>query len=578
MTTTTEATVAEGSPSGTGPTAGKPAMTRRETLEAMSGILLGMFVALLATSVVSSSLPKIVSELHGSGSSYTWVVTATLLTTTITTPIWGKLADMTNRKLLVQVALVVAVLSSAAAGLSQNVGELILFRAFQGIGAGGLTALGTVLIADIVSPRERGKYMGLMGGVMAISMVGGPILGGTLTDSIGWRWDFFVGLPFAIVAIAVLQKTLHLPKRTKGDSKIDYWGAGLIAAGVALLLLWVTFAGSNFDWLSWQTFAMVGGSLVLLAAAALVEKRLGTQAIIPMHLFKNRTFVLAVIASIAVGVAMFGSTVFLSQYIQIAKGRTPTESGLLTIPMVAGMLVSSVVVGQLIARTGRYKYFMVAGGALLTTGLLLMSTIDYQTSFVTVGIFLAILGIGVGMLMQNLVLAVQNELDVHEVGAGTATVAFFRTLGGTIGVSVLGAVLTTKVTSSLTEGLAKLGVTTGLSSGSSLPEVNTLPGPVRTVVERAYGDGVAEIFLVAAPLALVTVIACLLLKEIPLGTKSGVELMLDEQDGAAGGGLTAAQAEHRAELDAAMSVVAPTSSEEPEPRHAARQDAGVGQG
>jgi MFS family permease len=271
---------------------------------------------------------------------------------------------------------------------------------------------------------------------------------------------------------------------------------------------------------------------------------------------------------------MFGSTVFLSQYIQIAKGRTPTESGLLTIPMVAGMLVSSVVVGQLIARTGRYKYFMVAGGALLTTGLLLMSTIDYRTSFVIVGIFLAVLGIGVGMLMQNLVLAVQNTLDVHEIGAGTATVAFFRTLGGTIGVSVLGAVLTTKVTSSLTAGLEKLGVSSDLAGGGTLPQVNTLPGPVRTVVERAYGDGVAEIFLVAAPLALVTVIACLLLKEIPLGTKSGVELML-EDDGPvpAEGDLSAPQAERRAELDTAMSLVAPTSSEEPDEPRAVRQDA-----
>ncbi|MGC5167405.1 MDR family MFS transporter [Luteimicrobium sp. DT211] len=562
MTTTSEATVAEGSPSSTGRATEKPAMTRRETLEAMSGILLGMFVALLATSVVSSSLPRIVSELDGSGSSYTWVVTATLLTTTIATPIWGKLADMTNRKLLIQVAMVIAVLSAAAAGLSQNVGELIVFRAFQGIGAGGLTALGTVLIADIVSPRERGKYMGLMGGVMGISMVGGPILGGVLTDSVGWRWDFFVGLPFAVIAIAVLQKTLHLPKRSRGGARIDYWGASLIAAGVALLLLWVTFAGTNYDWLSWQTFAMVGGALVLLAVAVVVEQRLGTQAIIPMHLFKNRTFVLAVIASIAVGVAMFGSTVFLSQYIQIAKGRTPTESGLLTIPMVAGMLLSSIVVGNLIARTGRYKYFMVAGGALLTTGLLLMSTIDYQTSFVTVGIFLAILGIGVGMLMQNLVLAVQNTLDVHEVGSGTATVAFFRTLGGTIGVSVLGAALTTKVTDQISSGLAKLGVDAGLSGGGTLPEVDKLPGPVRTVVEQAYGDGVAHVFLIAAPLALVTVIACLLLKEIPLGTKSGVELLQEENDAA--GELSAAGAEHRAELDTAMSVVAPVSSEEPD--------------
>ncbi|MFC8731821.1 MDR family MFS transporter [Luteimicrobium sp. NPDC057192] len=574
MTTTTEAAVSQGSPSTTGRHSDKPAMSRRETLEAMSGILLGMFVALLATSVVSSSLPKIVSELHGSGSSYTWVVTATLLTTTITTPIWGKLADMTNRKLLIQLALIITVLSSAAAGLSQGVGELIAFRAFQGIGAGGLTALGTVLIADIVSPRERGKYMGLMGGVMAISMVGGPILGGTLTDSIGWRYNFFVGLPFAIAAIAVLQKTLHLPKRSKGDAKIDYWGAALISVGVALLLLWVTFAGTNFDWISWQTFAMVGGAVVALVAALLVEKHEKLDAIIPLHLFKNSTFVLAVVASIAVGVAMFGSSVFLSQYIQIAKGKTPTESGLLTIPMVVGTFLASIVIGNLIARTGRYKYFMVTGGVLLTGGLLLMSTIDYQTSFVTLSVFLFVVGVGTGMLMQNLVLAVQNTLDVHEIGSGTATVAFFRTLGGAIGVSVLGAVLNTKVTDSIAAGLAHLGIDS-MGSGGALPEISQLPAPVATVVEKAYGDGVAEIFLIAAPLALIAAIACLFLKEIPLGTKSGVELLQEEAAGA--GDLTPAQAEQRAELDTAMSVVAPVSSEETGERPADRvQSAGQG--
>ncbi|GAA4850636.1 MDR family MFS transporter [Luteimicrobium xylanilyticum] len=564
MTTTTETAVSGASPADTARPGEKPAMTRRETLEAMSGILLGMFVALLATSVVSSSLPRIVSELNGSGSSYTWVVTATLLTTTITTPIWGKLADMTNRKLLIQLALVVAVLSSAAAGLSQNVGELILFRAFQGVGAGGLTALGTVLIADIVSPRERGKYMGLMGGVMAVSMVGGPILGGTLTDSIGWRWDFFVGLPIAIVAIAVLQKTLHLPKRTKGDSRIDYWGAALISVGVALLLLWVTFAGSNFDWVSWQTFAMVGGAVVALVAAILVEKHEGTDAIIPLHLFKNSTFVLAVVASIAVGVAMFGASVFLSQYIQIAKGKTPTQSGLLTIPMVVGVFLASLVIGNLIARTGRYKWFMVTGGVLLTVGLLLMGTIDYRTSFVTLSVYLFVIGVGTGMLMQNLVLAVQNTLDVHEIGSGTASVAFFRTLGGAIGVSVLGAVLNTRVTSSIADGLTKLGITMPGGSGGTLPEIDKLPAPVATVVEKAYGDGVAEIFLIAAPLALVAAIACVFLKEIPLGTKSGVELLQEGADAA--GERSATEAEHRAELDTAMSVVAPTSSEEPDER------------
>ncbi|MBE7702048.1 MFS transporter [Oerskovia sp. Sa1BUA8] len=506
-------------------------MTRKEVLESLSGILLGMFVSVLATSVVSSSLPKIISDLEGSQSSFTWVVTATLLTTTISTPIWGKLADLTNRKVLIQLALVVSVLASALAGLSQNVGTLITFRALQGIGAGGLMALAMVLISDIISPRERGKYMGLMGGIMAVSQIGGPLLGGVLTDTVSWRLNFFVGLPFAIAAIVVLQRTLHLPPIPRRIVKIDYWGALLISVGVSTLLLWVTFAGNTFEWVSWQSAVMVIGSLLALVAAVLVEKS-AAEPIIPLHLFKNRTFVLAVLASVAVGVAMFGTAVFLSQYMQVARGRTATESGLLTIPMIIGTFVASTLIGQLITRTGRYKAFMVAGGVLLVGSLFALSTIDYQTSFVLISIYLFALGASMGMLMQNLVLAVQNTLDISEMGAGTATVAFFRTLGGTIGVSVLGAVLASKVTSSIQAGLASMGVPSD-ARGGTVPDVNTLPAPMRDLVERAYGDGIADIFLVAVPLAVIGLICVLFLKEVPLGTKSGLDERL-ERDLAAG--------------------------------------------
>ncbi|MBD8078852.1 MFS transporter [Cellulosimicrobium arenosum] len=504
-------------------------MTRRETLESLSGILLGMFVAILASSIVSSSLPKIISDLDGSQSSYTWVVTATLLAMTISTPIWGKLADLTNRKVLIQIALVVAVVSSALAGLSQNVGTLITFRAFQGLGAGGLMALATVLVADIISPRERGKFMGLMGGIMAVSQIGGPLLGGVLTDTVSWRLNFFVGLPFALAAIVVLQRTLHLPKVARRVVKIDYWGAGLISAGVATLLLWVTFAGNNFEWLSWQTFVMVGGALAALVAAVLVE-RVTPEPIIPLGLFKNRTFVLAVVASVAVGVAMFGTAVFLSQYMQVARGKTPTESGLLTIPMIIGTFVASMLFGQLITRFGRYKAIMVSGAVLLTVSLFALSTIDYHTSFVLISLFLFGLGSSMGMLMQNLVLAVQNTLDVSEMGSGTSTVAFFRTLGGAIGVSVLGAVLASSVSTSIQSGLTRLGVPAeSMGGASAVPDVSTLPGPIRDLVEKSYGDGIAEIFLVAVPLALVALVAVSFLKEIPLGTKTGLQERLERE-------------------------------------------------
>ncbi len=503
-------------------------MTHREVLESLSGILLGMFVSILATSVVSSSLPRIVTDLQGSEQSYTWVVTATLLTTTITTPIWGKLADLFSRKLLIQLALAISVLSSAAAGLSHTVGELIAMRAVQGIGAGGLTALATVLIADIISPRERGRYMGLMGGIMGIGMVGGPLLGGVITDGPGWRWNFFVGLPFAVAAIVVLQATLHLPHLKRRQAKIDYLGALTLSAGVALLLLWVTFAGSEFDWNSWQTYAMVGGAVLLLAATVWIENR-AAEPIVPMHLFRNGTFVLAVVASVAVGIAMFGSSVFLSQYMQLARGKTPTQSGLLTIPMILGLFISSTLSGRVITRTGRYKAFMVAGSVLLAGGLGLMGTIDYHTSFVLVSLYMFVLGAGVGMLMQNLVLAVQNTLDVKEIGSGTAAVAFFRTLGGAIGVSVLGAVLSHRVQDLLVKGLVAMGIDPSAlgGSGASIPDLSTLPAPVKDLVEHSFGDGVAELFLIGAPIALVALVAVLFLREVPLGRKSGIEQALE---------------------------------------------------
>ena len=512
-----------------GGTAQAPArMTHREILEALSGILLGIFVSMLATSVVSSSLPRIISDLHGSQSSFTWVVVATLLTTTVSTPIWGKLADLVDRKNLIQLALIITVLSSAAAGLSHNVEMLIAMRAFQGIGAGGLTALGTVLIADIISPRERGKYMGLMGAVMGVAMIGGPLLGGVLTDGPGWRWNFFVGLPFAVAAIIVLQRTLHLPVLRRRSVTIDYAGALLISAGVTTLLLWVTFAGSKFDWVSWQTAVMVIGALALLTFAVWVESR-AAEPIIPLRLFANRTVVLALVASISVGVALFGTSVFLSQYMQVARGKTPTISGLLMIPMILGQLISSTISGRIVSRTGRYRTLMITGATTLTIGLGLMGTIRYDTSFVLVGVYMFVLGVGVGALMQNLVLAAQNTLEIQDIGSGTATVAFFRTLGGAVGVSALGAVLGSRVTTLVIAGLTRLRIDVSALSGGTdaIPDVSTLPGPIRTVVEASYGQAVADLFLVAVPIALVALVAVLFLKEVPLGHRSGVELRLE---------------------------------------------------
>jgi EmrB/QacA subfamily drug resistance transporter len=519
-------TAARTAPPVTPPRPDGPAMTHREILEAMSGLLLGMFVAILSSTVVSTSLPRIVSDLGGSQSGYTWVVTSTLLALTVSTPIWGKLADLFDRKLLVQTGLLIFVTGSVLAGLSTSMGWLISCRVIQGIGVGGMTALVQVILSDLVSPRERGRYSGYLGAVFGVGTVAGPLLGGVITDSFGWRWCFYVGVPFAVAAFVVLQRTLHLPRRRR-EVSIDYLGAALIAGGVSSLLIWVSLAGQQYDWLSWQTGVLVAAGLVLLVAAVLVE-RSAREPLVPLHLFKQRTVVLAVIASIAVGIAMFGTTVFLSQYMQIARGKSPTESGLLTIPMVVGLFAASTVIGRRVTRTGRYKRFMLVGTGLLTAGLALMGTLDETTSLVELGAFMVLVGAGVGMLMQNLVLVVQNAVAQTEIGAGSSLIAFFRSLGGAIGVSVLGALLATKASSSISAGLAAGGISAPAgSAGGRVPDVSTLPAPVAHVVEHAYGTGIAEIFLAAAPLGLVAMVAIALMREVALGTKSGIELASD---------------------------------------------------
>lgn len=513
-------------------------MSHRQVLESLSGLLLGMFVSILAGTVVSTSLPLIISDLKGDQNAYTWVVTATLLATTVSTPLWGKFADLFNRKLLIQLALALFVIGSAAAGFSQDTNMLIVFRVFQGLGAGGLAALSQIIMADIISPRERGKYAGLFGGVMAIGTVGGPLLGGVVTDAFGWRWNFFIALPVAIVAIVLLQVTLRLPAHPKRTVKIDYLGAVLIAGGVSLLLIWVSLAGKNFEWASWETAVMVGGSVVLLIAAVITELTVA-EPIIPMGMFKNRTFSLAVVASISVGVSMFGVAVFLAQYMQLSRGATPTQSGLLTIPMMAGLLIASTIFGGIISRTGKWKAIMVTGGVLAVVGTALLSTLRYDTNLVLVGVFMAILGAGLGMLMQNLVLVVQNSIDIKNLGVATSAVTFFRSLGGTVGVSVLGSMLGTVIADRIKDGIAGLApadqaIAAQALAGGTIPQVNSLPDAVRVVVESAYGIGVGDVFLYSIPLAVITLIAVLLLPNAPLGTMNAVQRKSEPSDVVAG--------------------------------------------
>jgi EmrB/QacA subfamily drug resistance transporter len=509
-------------------------MSHRQVLEALSGMLLAMFVAFLSSTVVSNALPTIITELRGTQNQYTWVITATLLASTASTPIWGKLADLFSKKLLIQLSIVIFIVGSMLAGLAQSVDTLIAWRVLQGVGLGGLQALVQIAMAAMISPRERGRYSGLLGAVMAVATVGGPLLGGLLVDTswLGWRWCFYVGVPFAAVALVLLQRTLHLPVTVRAVT-IDYLGAAFLTAGVSALLIWVTLAGGTFGWASVETALFLGGAALAIAAFLVTETR-AAEPIVPLRLFRDRTTTLAIIASVAVGMAMFGSTVFLGQYLQISRGYSPTEAGLLTIPMVGGLLISSTVSGLLITRYGRWKAYLAAGTVLVVAGFVLLATIDHETGMVPFSLFLFVLGVGIGMSMQNLVLAVQNTVAATDLGAASSAVAFFRSLGGTIGVSVLGAVLSNHVGDLIRGGLARIPGAAGAAGGGDvgLADLADAPAPVRELIRVSYGDATGRVFLVSAVVALVAVLAVLFIREVALRTDTGDERERAERAGA----------------------------------------------
>ncbi len=502
-----------------------PVHGKREVTQAMSGLMLGMFVAILAGTVVSNALPRIVAELQGSQSVFAWIVTTELLAMTATVPLWGKLADIYSRKLLIQASLSLFVLGSLIAGFSQNIEMLIVSRVVQGLGAGGVTALATIVMAAMIPPRELGRYSGLFGAVFGVGTVAGPLIGGVLVDTswLGWRWCFFIGVPFSLAAIWLLQRTLHLPVVRKENVKIDYLGAVLIVSGVSTLLIWSSLAGSKFDWWSGWTALLVTTGVALLVAAVWVESR-AHDPIIPLSIFRNRTVALTTVASALVGVAMFGGTVFLSQYFQLSLGKTPTQAGLLGLPLIIGLLVSSTVAGQLITKYGKWKAFLVSGGVVMVGGMLLLSTITAQTTVFMVSVHMFVLGVGVGLMMQNLVLAAQNDVPARDLGATTSTLTFFRSLGGAIGVSALGAVLANKVMSLTEEKFGPIAA----SGGDRVPDISVLPPQIKAVIAEIYATATAEIFLVGAPFAVLALLAVVFIKEKPLKEQSGDDRLAAE--------------------------------------------------
>jgi EmrB/QacA subfamily drug resistance transporter len=499
-------------------TAPEVELTHREILVVMSGLMLGMLVAALGQTVVATALPTIVGELGGQDQ-LAWVVSATLLTSTASTPLWGKLSDLYGRRPLFQAAIVVFLLGSVLCGLSQTMAQLIGFRAVQGLGIGGLMALSQAIIGDIVSPRERGRYQGYIGSVFGVASVAGPLIGGFLVDGPGWRWCFYVGVPIGIAAYAVTSRVLTMPF-TRRDHQIDYVGAALIVGGVSLLLLLLSLGGTEFEWGSAEIAGMAVGSVVLLALAVVQERR-AAEPIIPPRLFRIPTFRITSLAGFIVGVAMFGAIVYLPQYLQIVKGQSPTRSGLLTIPLMIGLMAMSIGSGRMITKTGRYKVFPVVGLIVVAVGLGLFSLLGVDTPLPVAGAYMLVLGAGLGMVMQVLVLAVQNAVEHRDLGTATSAATFFRSMGGALGVAVFGALLSDRLGRYIPERLAAAGVEAGAGRSDLLgtPDaIAALPGPVRDAVLGGFADSLSDLYTIAIPIALVGFVVVLFLPELPLRT------------------------------------------------------------
>ncbi|MFI0405419.1 MDR family MFS transporter [Actinomadura sp. 3N508] len=510
----------------------RPQYTHRQILEILSGLMLAMLTAMISNSVIATALPTIVGDLGGQDQ-LSWVASASLLTMTASTPLWGKLSDIAGRKLMFQTALIIFVVASVCAGMSQGIGQLIAARAGQGLGAGGLSALAQVILGDVVEPRQRGRYAGFMGAVFGVATVAGPLVGGFIVDAdaLGWRWCFYVCVPLAILAFFVIQRVLKLP-RTRRDTSIDVFGAFTITGGAATLMLLLSMGGKQFAWNSAWTYVLLGATIALLVLA-IVAERTARDPILPPRLFRNRTFVLTSLVSICVGMAMFGVMIYMPQYLQIAKGMSPTASGLMTLPLVIGMLITSTTSGQIITRTGRYKIFPVAGTFCVVVAMILLARLHTDSPKTLIGADLAVLGIGMGLTLQILILAAQNAASTADLASTTSGISFFRNLGGAMGVAAFGAILTNRVASEIASGFQAAGIRQAPGGDLGSPDdIQMLPGPVRDIVRDAFTNSLETVFIAGIPVAIIGFLAVLALKEVPLRGSSGRAEAVKEASGA----------------------------------------------
>ena len=481
-------------------------LTNRQLQLVFAGLISGVLLAALDQTIVATALPTIVGDLGGLAH-LSWVVTAYLLASTTSTPLYGKISDLYGRKTVFQAAIVIFLVGSALSGLAQSMGQLIAFRAVQGLGAGGLMALAIAIIGDVVSPRERGRYQGYIGAVFAVASVAGPLLGGFFVDHLTWRWAFYVNLPVGVAALLVTSVALDLPFRRTGHT-VDYLGAALLVAGVTCVLLVTVWGGDRYEWGSPTILGLAAMGALLLGAFAVQEQRT-SEPVLPPRLFRDPVFRVATATLFLIGVAMFGAIVFLPLFLQVVVGASATSSGLLLLPLMAGIVASSVVVGRVISRTGRYRWYPVAGTALMTIAMGLLATMDANTSRTTASWYVAVLGVGLGTVMPVMILAVQNAVDQRDLGTATSAATFSRSMGGSFGVALFGAVLASRLAHQLP------GVDPEALQASP-SQLRTLPPAAHQLVVEAVAQSLHVVFLAAIPVALAAFLVVLFLRERPL--------------------------------------------------------------
>ena len=515
------------SPTSTATPAETEGFTHRQILMIMSGLMLGMFLAALDQTIVATALPTIVGDFHRSDL-LSWVITAYLLASTASTPLWGKAGDLYGRKRVFQLAIVVFLVASALCGASQNMFELIAFRGLQGVGGGGLLSLAFAIIGDVIPPRERGRYQGYFGAVFGVSSVVGPLAGGFAVDNLSWRYIFYVNLPLGIVALIVTNRVLRLPVR-KREVKIDWLGALLLVAGVSCILLATQLGGENYPWASWQIIGLFALGALVIAGFVLREAR-APEPILPLSLFRIQIFSVSNIIAFVSGIAMFGALAFLPQYLQLVHGVSATISGLLLLPLLVGLLAMSISSGLYISRTGNYRWFPLAGTIGVTIGLLLLTRLGAHTSLLVVSLDILVFGLGLGLFMQVLTLVVQNAVPMKQMGVATSSVTFFRSMGGAIGASALGAVLTAGIAAELPRFLPRAALAAGGNSGSKVAQLVQSPAALDALkrtnpalhegIIQAYSHAIDRLFIAAVPVSVLSVIAALFIRQVKLRTSN----------------------------------------------------------